>query len=245
MATTDAEIPGSVVHDLSEDDRLFHYTGTEGLYGILQSGTLWATHFQFLNDARECMQARHSLERQLHRAISRKVAALIVNKQITLMPGTDLRKAATEEAENVVDVFYQVVLKLVEPFVFSGYLCSPSDARRFQHGDLQHWATYGQGAGYALQIDPRRLNPVIDAEAARYTSGGVFCSKVDYVADDISPPTLQAQYKVLESVASKIVENMCLGISLQELKAEIESTFIPFHTVCAHSPVHKGLLLRT
>jgi hypothetical protein len=228
MTTADAEIPGSVEQDLSDNDRLFHYTSTEGLYGILQSGTLWATHFQFLNDAQECMQARRSLERQLHGAISRKVASLIVNKRITLMPGTDLRKTAAEEAENVVDIFYQVILKHVEPFVFSAYLCSPSDARRFQHGDLQHWATYGQGAGYALQLDPRRLKPIIDAEAARYTHGGVFCSKVEYAVGDISPPTLRAQYAVLESVASKIVENMCLGIDLQELKLEVESIFIPF-----------------
>lgn len=34
-------------------DLLFHYTDTNGLYGILRSRSLWATHFRFLNDATE------------------------------------------------------------------------------------------------------------------------------------------------------------------------------------------------
>lgn len=32
---------------------LYHYTTLEGLKGILETQTLWATHFEFLNDSSE------------------------------------------------------------------------------------------------------------------------------------------------------------------------------------------------
>lgn len=34
-------------------DRLYHYTNTNGLMGILTSSRLWATHFRYLNDSSE------------------------------------------------------------------------------------------------------------------------------------------------------------------------------------------------
>ena len=37
----------------NEEDCLYHYTTLEGLKGILETQTLWATHFEFLNDSSE------------------------------------------------------------------------------------------------------------------------------------------------------------------------------------------------
>jgi len=98
----------SVTLEISDDDRLFHYTSTKGLYGVLESGVLWATHFQFLNDAQECRQAEKSLEYKLRGAIARKIAALVVNKEATLPPGMDVKKAASVEAAGIVKIMYDV-----------------------------------------------------------------------------------------------------------------------------------------
>lgn len=38
-------------------EKLWHYTNTRGMLGILSSGKLWATHTQFLNDASEMLYA--------------------------------------------------------------------------------------------------------------------------------------------------------------------------------------------
>jgi len=43
--------------DQAEPELLYHYTSDKGLYGILESNTIWATHFQFLNDLSECREA--------------------------------------------------------------------------------------------------------------------------------------------------------------------------------------------
>jgi hypothetical protein len=40
-----------MLDDLPE--HLYHYTDAGGLYGILTSEVLWATHIAFLNDTRE------------------------------------------------------------------------------------------------------------------------------------------------------------------------------------------------
>jgi hypothetical protein len=35
----------------SPPEELYHYTGIHGLKGIVESQTLWATHYKYLNDA--------------------------------------------------------------------------------------------------------------------------------------------------------------------------------------------------
>ena len=42
-------------------DELYHYTGIHGLKGIVESQTLWATHYKYLNDAEEIRQFRDRL----------------------------------------------------------------------------------------------------------------------------------------------------------------------------------------
>jgi hypothetical protein len=223
-----SEIPNSVTQEIVGEERLFHYTSAKGLYGILESGALWATHFRFLNDAQECRQAERSLERHLHGGIARKIAALVVNKQAILPSGTDTKKAAAIEAAGIVKILYDIVFKAVDPFVFSAFLCGPDEKNKFQDGELQHWATYGRD-GYAIQMSPTRLGPIIENEAQAYTHGGIFCSAVEYVEGDVAPPALGRYYDVLETVAAKLVEYTATGRDrTPELDAEIESTFIPF-----------------
>lgn len=226
------EFPDGVTQEILGDERLFHYTSTKGLYGILDTGVLWATHFRFLNDAQECRQAEQSLERHLFQGISRKIAALVVNRQVTLPSGVDTKKAASIEAANIVKILYQVIFKAVDPFVFSAFLCGPAEKKRFQDGELQHWATYGRD-GYAIQIAPARLNAILEKEAKTYTHGGVFCSAVEYVDDNAiplsPPPSLKCYYDDLEAVAVKLVEYTATGRDrTPELDKDIESAFVPF-----------------
>ncbi len=42
-------------------DELYHYTGIHGLKGIVESQTLWATHYKYLNDAEEIRHFRDRL----------------------------------------------------------------------------------------------------------------------------------------------------------------------------------------
>lgn len=54
-----------------EYPELFHYTNSAGLSGIIQSQTLWATHYAYLNDAEEVKHFLASrLPNVLHDAIA-------------------------------------------------------------------------------------------------------------------------------------------------------------------------------
>ncbi len=48
---------GNPQRDEMPEDLLYQYTGKQGLLGILESGTIWATHYLFLNDQSELQEA--------------------------------------------------------------------------------------------------------------------------------------------------------------------------------------------
>lgn len=45
--------------------KIFHYTDLHGLKGIIESNSLWATHFSFLNDSNELIHGMNCLENAL------------------------------------------------------------------------------------------------------------------------------------------------------------------------------------
>jgi hypothetical protein len=89
--------------DFKADDRLFHYTSAAGLYGILESGCLWATHYRFLNDNRELLRARDALVAFTAKSVHRKIVALKVNREIQFKDGVDIKQLSLREAGVVVD----------------------------------------------------------------------------------------------------------------------------------------------
>ena len=51
LAATQQQLPTLDTVPLPE--KVFHYTNIAGLLGILRTGRMWATHYQYLNDASE------------------------------------------------------------------------------------------------------------------------------------------------------------------------------------------------
>lgn len=49
----------------NEPEFLYHYTTENGLYGILKSDSIWATHYRFLNDLSECLEAPELFEARM------------------------------------------------------------------------------------------------------------------------------------------------------------------------------------
>ena len=115
-------------YDFNESDRLFHYTSSNGLYGILESGCLWATHYRFLNDNQEIFRAKDVIVAHVAGAILRTMAKLKVNGEVHFKDGVNLREASTEEAITVVDAMYKSTLGAPEREIAG----SPG-TRTFQH----------------------------------------------------------------------------------------------------------------
>ena len=159
---------------------------------------------------------------QLHSLL----AAHNVNGKIEIPDGTPLRELAAKEAERIVGIFYNVVLSHVEPFVFSSFLCSPNDKRRFSDGDLQHWATYARDGGYAIQIVPSKLRELILREAKKYVHAGFFCAPMEYVEDPHAPASLESRYAILASASRSMADAAIFG--LEPPNKEVEGTWEPF-----------------
>jgi len=53
MSDQESEEQSQLSMQEAPDGLLYHYTDEKGLYGILDSGEIWATHYRFLNDLAE------------------------------------------------------------------------------------------------------------------------------------------------------------------------------------------------
>lgn len=108
---------------------LYHYTDTNGLYGIIDSGKIWATNIKYLNDASEITYAQQ-------------------------LVADTLKNLINNESDETVQNFLQIQLKhyIGEeeiPHIYVACLCEKSNL-------LSQWRTYGaEGSGFALGIDAR------------------------------------------------------------------------------------------
>ena len=70
---------------IQQDDRLYHYTTSAGMEGIMSSGKLWATDYRFLNDCEEFGLLGERMEQvvkslHLHPAYEKRVWELLSTK---------------------------------------------------------------------------------------------------------------------------------------------------------------------
>lgn len=110
---------------------LYHYTNTDGMFGILTSQRLWATSAPFLNDNSE---VSHSLD-------------LLVN--IVHQPGSPEKVGVPHE---VADRFMSYVATNFYAFFEVYLVCFSPDPDL-----LSQWQGYGQDSGYSLGFDSLQL----------------------------------------------------------------------------------------
>lgn len=196
LLLTVRKILGTVAEEHPE---LFHYTDIKGLVGIIQSQSLWATHYAFKNDSEE---VRFFLKKQLPRLL-KEVAQEYLTKRIQ----NDLNVLSEIEfrggKERIIDHFIEETLNaykkilfshqsgnepLAEPYIFS--FCTIKNACEdvSRHGLLSQWRGYGRdGGGYAIVFDTARLSELLDKVGRKWQNGGdIFMGDVVYSFPDNS-----------------------------------------------------------
>lgn len=128
----------------SERVYLFHYTNAEGLYGILNSGKMWATNTRYLNDPQELKYARDMVRKVLE----------------------DKEKLVTDM--DTYDNFWIDILKKFEQLyketdIYITCFCENGDL-------LSQWRGYGsQGGGYSIELKRETIqNNGRDIEENKY-----------------------------------------------------------------------------
>jgi hypothetical protein len=114
---------------------LYHYTGQEGLIGIVTKGQLWATKVQYMNDATEFGLALDKARQALRRVIE----------------NPDRRP----EEKSIAAELERSLLGLEDINIFAICFCAKGDL-------LSQWRGYASGHGYALGFDTDALMQIAD-----------------------------------------------------------------------------------
>lgn len=175
---------------------LFHYTNFAGLKGILQTQSLWATHYRYLNDASELQLMRSELAERLYPFIREKVQHVFVNasfsKKNEMRAAGGVPTIAKSEAERFTEAFYATAFEeegnrggIAVPYITS--FCSHSDDHPYEqrNGLLSQWRAYGEEDGFALVFNTKKLIQQYKKDWEFYdTAAGSCLGDVVYQGDE-------------------------------------------------------------
>lgn len=150
---------------------LFHYTTAVGLEGILRTKTLWATHYEYVNDSDEFksffkMRLPIVLEEVIPSAIAEKYKdspefkSEVDNFQGGFEAFTQafIADALTATREAIWDAY--------APYLTS--FCGAKTPEVSQDGLLSQWRGYGQDGGYAVVFNTQALETLFWLEHSKY-----------------------------------------------------------------------------
>ncbi len=173
---------------------LFHYTNAKGLTGIIESQSIWATHYAYLNDYKEIrFFLEHRLPEHLRAVANRFLFNSNPQKGVsqshTKQQG-DRKKTIDSFTETIRDKYIKTFLDdaLAEPYIAS--FCTTYGLENnvrdqvAEHGLLSQWRAYGREGGYAIVFDTEKFCELLK-EVSKNTKNSVysFISDVVYSSD--------------------------------------------------------------
>lgn len=120
---------------------LFHYTTESGLYGILDSQQLWATHFSYMNDSEELRAARRVLHSAMYESLRERIKPFVKKRQIEV---GSFEEACLQQSDKLVEAYYRTTAEVVSPFICS--FCSHEADKEAKVDGLAN------GAAMALEV---------------------------------------------------------------------------------------------
>jgi hypothetical protein len=165
-------------------EKLYHYTTWEGLQGILETRTLWATNYKYLNDYSEI-----NLFRDKFISLIQPYAAEATQELIKKLPKVNqiihkkggLHQVVQHEVEVLTDAWYKALGNEIFILSFCGESKIPNVAK---NGLLSQWRGYGTGGGAALLFDTKKLEEILTLEAKRFEYGPLFIADLVYSDDE-------------------------------------------------------------
>ncbi len=169
-------------------EELYHYTGIHGLEGIVQSQTLWATHYKYLNDAEEIAHFRDRLPEILRPVFKNIFSGLAPQQeQLLLDEYRSVDTALEEEPKKLATIMYNVTFAstgdnppIAEPHIVSFCTVNKTDERIVNHGLLSQWRGYGARGGYAIVFDTKGLIELLAEEGKKWDYSAIFAGDVVY-----------------------------------------------------------------
>lgn len=160
--------------------KLYHYTTWDGLQGILESQTLWATKYKFLNDYSELVLFKDKLISLVHPYSSEMVKKLMeqfpeIKRRVKEKGG--IRKVVRHEAEALINAQYSALGDQIYILSFCG---EHANRKANDNGLLSQWRGYGRGGGVAVVFDSKKLEGILELEASRFQYDAMLLADIVY-----------------------------------------------------------------
>ncbi|MGC2779510.1 MAG: DUF2971 domain-containing protein [Bradyrhizobium sp.] len=159
---------------------IFHYTDTAGAVGILNSQSLFASDFRYLNDSSEGTVIdsllRPILQDEVAIASKELVAAGFVRPEYYKDLGSNADQLQVEA------LFRSIITATdnVSPRFVVSFCRHKEGSEQFEHGLLSQWRGYADRGGFAFEFDEDGLDQLIKSECEKYFFGPVAWRDVVY-----------------------------------------------------------------
>lgn len=201
---------------------LYHYTTMAGAIGIIETQSLWATHFKKLNDSTEFYFSRDLLIEHVSTPAMNDLYTQRVELDEEKMKEENVTKEEliSQAGAHMVDIFYKG-LGLDDLFITSFCTGHSEDEYSHHNGLLSQWRGYGSDGGCIIVFDTKKLVELLDAERTKYgISGGDY--EVFYGDDPALLETqefseyVDALKKYIESIAVDTLKRLPKASEEQE-----------------------------
>lgn len=218
---------------------LYHYTNWQGLIGILESQSLWATHYKFQNDHSEIdlFIKRKFPELLYPRTLKKYQEALSCNVEVRenfAKSGRVLEDVARYDTQVQIDALFENLHGQIYTTSFCG---EDEDAYINSHGLLSQWRGYGKDGGFAIVFDTAGIAKLMQEEAQRFSYGYASICDLIYSHDtEKFEKELAQSIENIISFYSSVIDNMILPNSSN---IEEHDSYTPFLN-CISRYKHRG-----
>jgi hypothetical protein len=176
-------------HFIAAHPELHHYTTFQGLKGIVETNTIWATHYRDLNDSTEVVHLKELLVGALTPRFNKAFHDMCNRQERRHLKakGGDPKQLARFLTDSLYSVTFGdgASTSSVDAFITS--FCTHADDKPYdrENGLLSQWRGYGADGGCCLVFDTAAICNLLEQESADYW-GYLHMNTVQYAVDAVS-----------------------------------------------------------
>lgn len=189
---------------------IHHYTSFEGLKGIIETRTLWATNYLYLNDSTETKILMAHIERSLSKrllSIAERawVSELDARARNFLELCCDPSEFAYVHAGGLIDALHELAIENRGAYVTS--FCSHHADKKYDqtNGILSQWRAYANNGGCCIVFDSKQFANLLRRESTVHYWNFITFEEVTYAEED---DAIEKQFDALISAGEYLVKNL-------------------------------------
>ncbi|MFA5351201.1 MAG: DUF2971 domain-containing protein [Candidatus Omnitrophota bacterium] len=182
----------NAIKQLNKDIELWHYTNADGLLGILESQSIWATDYRHLND---CLELKHAMSILRDRLLSQ---VLLIAQKIYegsseakkyIDENGGINRISEEETRDTIDMIWKALMDMGSlfsvPCILSFCSYETAEGHISKNGLLSQWRGYGIDGGYAIIFNLTDLLNCFEREDKSFRYAGLGSGHVCYECKDL------------------------------------------------------------